>query len=338
MQRGYYFSAFNPPCMKLIQTFFLFLLVSQISGQSDSLLIEQTDLSDISKAPFYPNLVEIKDGDTMYKAPYRFIDSLQISQITYLSDTLKVNGYMVKPEKEGHYPCIIYNRGGNRNFGALDLGSAIFMMGRLAREGYVVIASQYRGNAGGEGQEEFGGRDVDDVLGLVDVLSEVGGADTSRIGMFGWSRGGMMTYLTLTRTDRIKAAAVGGAPSDIHELVRDRPAMETEVLAQLVPDYETNREEALTKRSALRWADQFSTEVPILMMHGNADRRIKPEHSLYLALAFEKHRIPYRLIMFDGGDHGISEHADEVQEQVVSWFDRFVKNEDDIPDMKYHGR
>lgn len=135
----------------------------------------------------------------------------------------------------------------------------------------------------------------------------------------------MMTYIALTKTDKIKAAAVGGALADSFEMIRDRPEMETEVIGQLAPDYEKNKERELEKRSAVKWADKFPKNVPILMLHGNADWRVKPEQSLRLALEFEKHRIPYRLIMFEGGDHGLSEHRKEVFRQVIRWFDTYVK-------------
>jgi dipeptidyl aminopeptidase/acylaminoacyl peptidase len=55
-------------------------------------------------------------------------------------------------------------------------------------------------------------------------------------------------------------------------------------------------------------------------------------------LEFEKYRIPYRLIMFEGGDHGITEHQNEVEEAVMNWFDKYLKNNDPLPNMEYHGR
>jgi len=58
------------------------------------------------------------------------------------------------------------------------------MLGRIATWGYVVAASQYRGNAGGQGKEEFGGADVDDVLNLIPLLESLPQADTTRIGMY----------------------------------------------------------------------------------------------------------------------------------------------------------
>lgn len=266
------------------------------------------------------------------------MDSIDIYSITYLSDGLKVNGLLVKPKKKGDYPCIIYNRGGNRNFGSLVIAHGAITLGQIAKEGYVVIASQYRGNAGGEGQEEFGGKDVNDITILPEVLKEIPSANTSKIGMYGWSRGGMMTYIALTQTEKIKAAVVGGAVSDNFQTIADRPEMEKGVLAELIPDYDKNKQAELEKRSAVKWVDRFPKDVPILMLHGNADWRVKPEQSLNMALQFEKYRIPYRLVMFEGGDHGISEFKNEVNDLVLHWFDRYLKNDEALPNMKYHGK
>jgi dipeptidyl aminopeptidase/acylaminoacyl peptidase len=80
------------------------------------------------------------------------------------------------------------------------------------------VASQYRGNAGGEGKEEFGGRDVDDVLNLIKLLISLPQADAKRIGMYGWSRGGMMTYQALARSDQVAAAIVGAGVTDAFDM------------------------------------------------------------------------------------------------------------------------
>jgi dipeptidyl aminopeptidase/acylaminoacyl peptidase len=112
--------------------------------------------------------------------------------------------------------------------------------------------------------------------------------------------------------------------------------LETSVISELIPNYAENKDVELEKRSAIKWADTFPNNVPILMMHGNADWRVKPEQSLNLALEFEKNRIPCRLIIFEGGDHGISEHKEEVNDEVLNWFDKYVKNNEPLPNMEYH--
>lgn len=262
-------------------------------------------------------------------------DDVETYSITYLSDGLKVKGFVFKPKREGEFPCIIYNRGGNQEFGALTSRNKRLLF--LAKKGYVVIASQYRGNGGSEGEEEFGGKDVNDVVILTEVLKDIDGADIDRIGMYGWSREGMMTYIALTKTDKIKVAVIGGGVADSFTTISNRPSMET-VYEELIPNYKENKEEELTKRSAVKWANKFSKNTPILILHGNADWRVKPEQSLKLALEFEKNRIPYRLIIFEGGDHGVTEHSREVNWQVTNWFNRYLKNGEPLPNMKYHGR
>ena len=97
-----------------------------------------------------------------------------------------------------------------------------------------MIGSQYRGNMGGEGKEEFGGSDVNDVLNLVPALSHVEKADTTRMGMYGWSRGGMMTYLALTKTNRMRAAIITAAAATMEAAIT--PAGSTRAAVTITAD------------------------------------------------------------------------------------------------------
>ncbi len=324
--------------MKYFKVLILLLIFTSAKAQEKKLLLSQKIIS-LSETPIYSRITEDIDSQVELKKQFKYLDSIEIYSITYLSDGLKIKGLLVKPKKQKKkYPCIIYNRGGNRELGVLKIAHGVTILGQIAKEGYVVIASQYRGNGGSEGQEEFGGQDVNDVLILTDVLKEIEEADTAKIGMYGWSRGGMMTYIALTKTEDIKAAVVGGAVSDNFKSIKDRPKMESGVYSELIPNYAENKAVELEKRSAIKWVDKFPKNVPILMLHGNSDWRVKPEQSLHLALKFEENRIPYRLIMFEGGDHGISEHKKEVNKQVIEWFNKYLKNNEPLPNMEYHGR
>ena len=307
-------------------------------SQSPSTLLFQKRLSDLSSTPIYKHLVDTVEGEINYKPSYQYLNDLEISVIAYNSDGHRVNGFMVRPKTEGTYPCIIFNRGGNRNSGVLKIATAAIRMGEIAQHGYTVIASQYRGNAGSEGKEEFGGKDINDVLNLIDVLSDVEGADTSKIGMYGWSRGGMMTYIALTKTKKIKAAVIGGAPTNLFDQIEERPKMESKVFSELIPNYASNKKQELEKRSAQFWTNQLPKTTPILLLHGNSDWRVKSDQSLKMALKLEKHRIPYKLVIYEGGDHGITEHRKLVNAQVVRWFNTYLKAGNELPNMNYHGR
>lgn len=318
------------------QILIIFALLFASCNAQEPLIIEKTKIEWKDYARLYKDSLKTQliDG-------YDFIENVDMYEITYLSDGLKIQSFAAMPKQEGNYPVIIYNRGGNRDFGALQLFKekgkypVSYHFSKMANEGYVVIGCNYRGCGKSEGNDEFGGKDVNDVLNLIKVVKEIPEADETKIGMYGWSRGGMMTYLALPHTNEIKAAVVGGAPAD--KTVIDRPNMETNVYAQLIPNYWDEKEEALKKRSAVYFADQFPKKVPILILHGNADWRVKSTNSLQLALELEKHRVPYRLKIFEGGDHGLSEFIEERDQDVLNWFDRYLKQNEATPVMVHHG-
>ncbi len=317
---------------------FLSLLFLSLPLLAQNGRIVERKVIDLKNLPeLQERLFDTTGGERVLKEKYRYLDSVTAERITYLSDGLKVKGFLVYPKAPGKYPGIVYNRGGNKEFGKITLPKVAFVLGKVASFGYVVGGSQYRGNDGGEGHEEFGGRDVDDVLNMVPLLQHLPQTDSSRLGIFGWSRGGMMTYLTLMRTDIFRAAVVGGGLSDLFLMMASRPDME-EVYYDVIPGYAQHKEASLDARSAIRHVDRICKTTPILMLHGTADWRCVPQMALDMAHAFQEERVPYRLIMFEGGDHGLSEFDDEVYPQIRKWLDRFVKGDAPLPNLEPHGR
>lgn len=264
-------------------------------------------------------------------------DSVEFFRITYLSDGLRVTAYMTEPKEKGIYPCIIANRGGNRDFGQWNPVSITRSLGQMASWNYIVVASQYRGNDGGEGREEFGGAEVNDVLNLVGVLEKNAKADTSRIGIEGTSRGGMMTYLALKKSCRFKAAVVTAGMANAFINTKARPEMDKTVFGELVPDYATDKETTLKERSVVFWADQLCKTTPLLLMHGSADWRVLPEESLELVQKLYEAKHPLRFIFFEGADHGISEWRSERMLQTKRHFDYYLRDGKKWPAMEKHG-
>ena len=280
---------------------------------------------------------EVLNENGTPKPEYSHLKDVRIDTITYMSDGLRVEGHLLRPKAPGPYPCVIYNRGGNREFGANSPLRAAYRLARIASWGYMVAASQYRGNDGGEGQEEFGGAEVDDILNLLPLLASLPEeCDTTRVGMVGSSRGGMMSYLTLARTDRLKATVIMGGMSDSFAEIAARPEMES-VYAELVPDYAAHRDQALLERSAVRWVDSLCKTTPLLLMHGSADWRVPATQALDMADSLLAKQHPFRLILFEGGDHGLSEYRAEVYSQMQMWLDRYVRDGQHWPSLEKHG-
>ena len=279
---------------KQLLGFFLLLIVISNANSQNGKIIEQ-------RPYVFTDSVISKIQKTIPDAK-ALVNAVDFFKIIYLSDGLKVTGYMSVPKKTDKYPCVIFNRGGNRELGAISDITLIRFFGEVASWGYVVVGSQYRGNAGGEGKEEFGGRDVNDVLNLIPFLSHIDKADTSRIGMFGWSRGGMMTYLALTKTNKIKAAVIGSGMADAIMNTKKRPEMDS-VFSQLASGYFQNRDSVLKSRSAVYWSDKICKTTPLLLLTGSADWRVSPEEQLEMVNKLYEIKHSLRFEFFEGGQH-----------------------------------
>ena len=172
--------------------------------------------------------------------------------------------------------------------------------------------------------DQFGGADVDDVLELLAVIPHIEGVDASRVGMLGSSRGGMQTLLALKAGANVKAAAILGAPTDLLAWLSDRPDME-EVFTKRISGYAGGKEKTLKQRSGVEWVDELDSNVPILVMHGQNDARVNANQSLAFASVLQQHNHPYKLVIYPGDDHGLNGHREEVNDELVKWFNRFLK-------------
>lgn len=311
---------------------FFLLILSSIRG-----LAQAEDGTIISKTSFTLQEKVIQQLEVRAPGLVKKLEAVQFSKIVYLSDGLKVIAYMAEPKTNGKYPCIITNRGGNKEFGQWNPMSIAMFLGQMAEWGYVVIGSQYRGNDGGERVEEFGGADVHDVLNLIPVLAQQPNADTSRMGIEGTSRGGMMTYLALKESCAFKAAVVTAGLANGFLNIKKRPEMET-VYQSLIPNFATDKKREIEARSAVFWADQLCKQTPLLIMHGSADWRVTPDESFELVNKLYEAKHPVRFILFEGADHGISEFKEQAFAETKRHFDYYVKDGKPLPDLTPHGR
>ena len=147
----------------------------------------------------------------------------------------------------------------------------------------------------------------------------------------------MMTYIALTKTTRIKAAVVGSGMADAFLNIQKRPEMETHVLAELIPNYPQNKEAALKERSAVYWPQRINKTTPLLIMQGSADWRVLPEEALKLVDTLYKVKHPLRFVLFEGGQHNLIEHSDEVNRLSRSFLDKYVRDRQPWPGLEPHG-
>ncbi len=255
------------------------------------------------------------------------LDTTTLEHITYYSDGLRVKGYIAYPRTPGSYPVILWNRGGSGDRGALDNLTAHLILSSTAQWGYVLMGTEYRGNMGSEGTEDWGGRDADDALNLLDLAGEIEGADSSRVGIEGASRGGMTTYRILARDHRFKCAVVHAGISDLFGMVETRDDFARFIDKQfgsLTPDERTRE---LSSRSAIYLAGKFSASCPILLLHGTSDRVVPRSQSEALAKELERYRIPHELVMIKGGGHVALKDGSyrEIDRLRQDWYARYLQ-------------
>jgi dipeptidyl aminopeptidase/acylaminoacyl peptidase len=249
----------------------------------------------------------------------------ECQRIKYLSDGLKVVGFIWKPKntQDRKLPLIILNHGGYRDVGKL-LPWSRFGYYTFVSNGFVLIASQYRGVDGGEGQDEHGGADVHDVLNLIPLAKSLGYVDMNNVFMLGWSRGGMMTYLALKNGIPVNAVAVGSGVTDLIDSLKKTPQLAGPVLKELIPDYDKRGEELLRERSAVYWPEKIS--VPVLIMHGSGDWRADAgSQALAFAQRLQALGKTYELIIYADDGHGVPLNRADSDRRIIEWFRKYMK-------------
>lgn len=190
-------------------------------------------------------------------------------------------------------------------------------MNGLVDRGFVVIATQYRGADGGEGTDQFGGGDIDDLTDLVPLARRLPSVEAGDPFVLGYSRGAMTAALALRRGVKVRAAAFFSGSFDLRAEAAARPEM-AENFRELVPDYAKDPDRALRERSAVEWGAEL--EAPILLLAGTRDRRVGFEaNSARLHAIRVKANRESKLTTWDDG-HGLERHRLEALDAIASWF------------------
>jgi dipeptidyl aminopeptidase/acylaminoacyl peptidase len=242
-------------------------------------------------------------------------DNLNFIELTFEYKEKIIKGYIVEPKIGKNLPCITYNRGGIGSFGKIENKNIFFILAEMASWGYVIVATEY-----GE-YDEYGGEDIQFIKKFQQILLEYNKIDSSKIGLYGASRGGMMNYLLLQTPTFAKCAVIKAGVSNQVRGYELRPEL-IEIDSQY---YNVNSSQEIDKRSSIKWVDKISKNVPILLIHGTHDTQVSPLDSLEIATAFYRQNIPFSLYMLYGDNHRITNNKELVNNETKKWFDTYLK-------------
>jgi dipeptidyl aminopeptidase/acylaminoacyl peptidase len=290
-------------------------------------------------APHLPPEVFLLQGEKLERLTHtndQFLAGIilgEVEEVHFESrDGTPIEAFVVKPprfEAGTRYPAFLRIHGGPQSqydF-AFHFESQLF-----AAQGYVVVMPNPRGSTG-YGQDfcraiwrDWGGPDFEDVMASVDFLIEKGWADPDRLGVGGWSYGGMLTNHVITKTDRFKGAYTGASATLYvanygHDMYQrwwvqelGLPWRNRQIYEDLSP---FNRVENIV--------------TPVLIVGGEKDWNVPIINSEQLYMALKHLGKTAELVVYPGEFHVFStpSYNKDVYERFLAWFAKYVKSEEE---------
>jgi len=316
-------------------------------GQVDKLTSGRRTASNISAAP--DGSIALLSGTAAEIAEVHALEGGRLRKLTHTNDALLadldlattedftskskdgtvVNGLMVKPasyESGRKYPTLLYIHGGPNG---QDQHSFSFDREFFAANGYVVLAMNYRGSSGrGSAYQkaiyaDWGHLEVMDLLGAVDRAISAGVADPDRLGIGGWSYGGILTDYTIATDPRFKAA-VSGAGSALQLSMYGSDQYIDQYEREIGPPWKA-RDLWLKISYPFFQADRIRT--PTLFMGGEKDFNVPIIGGEQMYQALKSQNVETQMVIFPGQFHGLTtpSYQRDRLARFLAWYDKHLK-------------
>jgi dipeptidyl-peptidase 4 len=259
-------------------------------------------------------LVKVVNESEKLKAK---INEYAISKAEFLripnskGDTL--NGWMIKPtnfDASKKYPVLFCNYGGpgsqqvSNRFGAVSFWHQL-----LAERGFIVVSVDNTGT-GFRGQEfkkktylQLGKLEIEDQMDAAKYLGKLPFVDASNIGHWGWSYGGFMSSLAITKGADVFSAAIAVAPVTnwrFYDNIYTERYMRTP--QENAKGYDDN--------SPINHTDKIKGKY--LIIHGTADDNVHFQNATQMITALVKSNIDFESAYYPNKNHGISGAMDNT--------------------------
>lgn len=223
-----------------------------------------------------------------------------------------VEAVLTRPADGGPRPGIVLVPGYSRT--AWDM---LPVAVRLAREGFATVAVTQPGFGGSTGPADFvGPRTYAALLAAARRFAAEPFVDCRRLGIFGYSRGGLAAAQLAARTDLFRAAVLGGGIYDFAAAYRQVPSgIAANMLAEAGPG-----DEATRFRSPIH--DMAGLDGPVLIVHGEQDESAPPEQARALARRLAELGRPHELVIVPGAGHALG--LDAIMSPATPFFRRHL--------------
>jgi dipeptidyl aminopeptidase/acylaminoacyl peptidase len=248
-------------------------------------------------------------------------------------DGTEVHGLMVKPPgfvAGKKYPTVLWIHGGPNGADqhALVLDGYQFEPQMFAAKGFVVLRVNYRGGSG-RGLKyakaiyaDWGHKEVIDLLAGVDHLVALGIADKGRLGIGGWSYGGILTDYTIAGDGRFKAAISGaGSANQLATYGSDEYVLQYN--NELGPPW---RNTALWLKVSYPFYHADRIHTPTLFLGGEKDFNVPIIGGEQMYQSLRTLGVPAQLVVYPGEHHVFTRpsHIVDLAQRMLGWLDRYM--------------
>jgi len=266
-----------------------------------------------------------------------FLAELQLGSVDDIRfkdrDGAEIHGMVIKPPgfvAGRKYPTVLWIHGGpnGQDEHSLVLDGYQYEPQMFAAKGYVVLRVNYRGGSG-RGiafakaiLADWGHKEVQDLLAGVDFLVAQGIADPNRLGVGGWSYGGILTDYTIASDGRFKAA-ISGAGSGDQLATYGSDEYVLQYNNELGPPWSNP---ALWIKVSYPFFHAYRIHTPTLFMGGAKDFNVPIIGGEQMYQALRTLGVPAQLIVYPGQHHVFTRPSfiKDIAERMSAWLDRYI--------------
>ncbi len=244
-------------------------------------------------------------------------------------DGTEIEGILMLPAEyqSGVLPLLLHIHGGPAGVFRNSFSASNHVWAGL---GYAQLFPNVRGSSGYNDDllrgnlRDIGSGDYEDLMTGVDELISRGIADPDKLGLRGWSYGGILGGWTITQTDRFKGASVGAMVSDWTS--EYGPGFNHDVRLWYIGGTPWDNTDEWRERSALTHVANVTT--PTLVLHGINDRTDTEPQSMMFFQALKDQGKITRYIRFPREPHGFQEprHQRTRDVEEIRWIQKYVRN------------
>ncbi len=239
---------------------------------------------------------------------------IKICKYDYVADGKNIEAFTVRPLAEGKYPGLVLLAG-------REGAKAFFTFGTmLAQQGFASLAVTEAGFGKSEGKADFmGPKSIEAFAVGFKKFRKESFVDAEKMGVYGYSRGGMAASLLTLKLGRAVKAGVFGA--GVYDFKKAYDETKVDAIRENIRTETGFTAKAIQERSSILQMKNLKT--PVLILHGENDENVPTNQALLLRDRLTELKKDFEIIILSDHKHG--QIKGNFISPVIDFFSRKLK-------------